>query len=121
MTVHMIKIWSEYPNNDNHFNRMYQACEDWASNYAETLETQRLALTRFTADETTNHTAGWWRFEWHEDATPLLDDLESDLQSEVEYYRIRYHSCDHDEASGDGCSWDESQTREYGTVPEGIP
>ena len=121
MTVHMIRVWSEYPNNDNHFNRMTSACENWVSNYSETLETQRLSLTRITDVESTNYTTGYWRFAWHEGATVLLDDLETGLQSEVEYYRIRYHSCSHDETAGAACSWDESMTREYGTVPAGIP
>ena len=119
----MIRIWSEYPNNDNHFNRMYQACEEWTSRYDEELTTQRLSLTRVTHGETTDHTTGYWRFAWHEDATTLLDDLETDLQSEADWYRLRYHSCQHDEDSStrDGCSWDEAQTRDYGTVPAGVP
>ena len=121
MTVHMVRVWSEYPNNDNHFNRMHQACENWVSNHSETLETQRLPLTRITDVETTNHTDGFWRFAWHEDAPTLLDNLESALQAEVDYYRIRYHSCSHDETSRHRCTWDESMTREYGTVPAGIP
>lgn len=122
MTVHMIRAWSEPPNNDNHFQRMYQACEDWVNQYTEVLTSQRLALTHVHADTGgSEHTRGWWRFDWAEDATTLLADLESALQAEVGWYVIKYHHCDHDGSEDEGCTWDESQTREYGTVPTDIP
>lgn len=119
----MIRVWSEAPNNDNHFQRMYQACEDWVASYNETLETERLDLTHVDSSagdtSTPEHTVGHWRFAWHEDHTQLLDDLESDLQGEVDWYRIKYHECDHDQSEGRvGCSWDE--TREFGTIPDGL-
>lgn len=116
----MIRVWSEPPDNDNHFDRMYQACEDWATSYDEALETDRLSLTHVQPVEETDteHTTGWWRFAWHEDATLLLDDLEADLQAEVDWYRLKYHVCDHDQSEDRvGCSWDESETREFGTIP----
>lgn len=119
----MIRVWSEAPNNDNKFQRMRTACEDWVSRYSETLTTQRLSLTHVTppGDTTSEHTTGYWRFSWSEDHQQLLDDLEADLQSEVNWYVIWYHECDHDDSASNrsGCSW--SDTREYGTVPDGIP
>lgn len=123
MAVHMIRVWTEPPKNDNKFNQMQTTCEDWASSYAETLTTERLSLTwMLPADGVeVEHAVGHWRFEWSEDLTTLLADLEAGLQNEVSWYRIRYHSCSHDENSRTGCSWDESQTRDYGTVPGGIP
>lgn len=114
----MIRLWSEPPNNTNHFDRMYAACEDWAGRYAETLTTQRLSLTHITDNEPA-YTVGHWRFDWAEDATALLDDLEADLQAEVAWYRLRFHECSHDESDSVECSWDE--TREFGTIPAGIP
>ena len=123
MTVHMIQLYSEPANNDNHFTRMWSVCEDWAASYSETLQTQRLELTPITGedDDVPEHTVGHWRFEMTTDANTLLADLETSLQGEVAWYRLKYHSCSHDETSGVGCSWDETQTREYGTVPAGIP
>lgn len=123
MTVHMIRVWTEPPANDNHLQRMRSAAEDWASSYDETLTTERLTVSHSEPDENegdTDHSTGCWRFAWHEDATVLLDDLETDLQSEVDWYRIKYHSCSHDGETGD-CAWDESMERNYGTVPAGIP
>lgn len=122
MVVHMIRVWSEPPKNDNHLTKMRSACEDWTGRYSETLTTDRLAIEHVHLEEAVSeHTTGWWRFEWHEDAVTLLNELESDLQNEVKWYRIRYHACDHDGSDNGGCSWDESQTREYGAVPQGIP
>lgn len=123
MTTHMIRVWSEPPNNTNHLNRMQTACEDWAARYSETLTTQRLTLSHSEPDESegdVDYTTGYWRFDWSEDATALLDDLEADLQGEVDWARIRYHSCNHDDpdSAGSGCSWEE--TREFGSVPVGL-
>lgn len=123
MSTHMIRIWSEFPRNDNHFNKMHSACEDWVASYNEALTTQRFSLTRMTVSGDgvdADHTVGHWRFEWTEDVTTLLADLESALQSEVSWYRLRYHECVHD-SSGSCPPWDESMTREYGTIPAGIP
>lgn len=122
MTVHMIRLWSEPPNNDTHLTNIRRECESWVSRYPETLTNQRLAVTHIPATPiSTAHTVGHWRFDSSADVNTLLTDLETSLQSVVSYYRIRYHACDHDDSSPSGCSWDESQTREYGTVPEGIP
>ena len=124
MTVHMIRIYTEPPNNDNHLQRMRSACDKWAATYPEALEAQRLGLTQITVeadDVAPEHTMGHWRFEMSTGADTLLTDLETSLQSEVGWYRLKYHECDHDEAEQQGCSWDESMTREYGAVPAGIP
>lgn len=124
MTVHMVRLYSEPPKNENHFTRMYQACEDWTTRYNETLQTQRLDLRHITASDDRPepaHTVGHWRFVMDTDANTLLADLEADLQSEVSWYRLKYHECSHDEAATGGCSWDDAQTREFGTVPAGIP
>ena len=120
MTVHMIWLYSEPPRNSNHFTKMWSACEDWAATYSETIQTQRLELTHVLAEDgVPEHTTGRWRFEMNTDANTLLADLEADLQPEVSWYRLKYHECGHD---GTGrCSFDETQNREFGTVPAGIP
>lgn len=122
MTVHMVWIRTEPPKNDNHFVKMQTACENWVASYSETLQTNRLELAHFPAEDgLPEHTTGWWRFEMDADAETLLADLEADLQRETRWFRLKYHECSHDEAEPGGCSFDESQTREYGTVPGGIP
>lgn len=66
-----------------------------------------------------HYRGGIWRFEWTEDRSILLDNLEGHASSYCPWYRIRWHECDHDGA-WDECSWDESATRTGGTVPEGL-
>lgn len=122
MTVHMIRIWTDPPRNDNHLRKMRDACENWVASYNETLTTQRLTVSHPPPDEDegeVDHTRGYWRFDWSEDATTLLNDLEADLQSETSWYLIKYHPCENDGGGGD-CVWDDSMDRTYGTVPTGL-
>lgn len=122
MTVHMIRVYSAPPKTDAHFQRMRRVCENWAMRYDETLKTDRMGLTHTTPSawgdmSASEHAMGQWRFAWHEDRAQLLSDLEAPLRSEVGWLKILYHSCDHDESTPTGCEWDETETREYGSVP----
>jgi hypothetical protein len=65
------------------------------------------------------HFRGDLRFEFSDAKTDLLSQMETDLQAVVSWYRIGYHECDHDEANGSPCNWNEQI--EYGTVPDGLP
>lgn len=122
MTVHMVWLRTEPPRNAAHFTKLQAACDTWTASYSETLLTHSLDITHVAADDgMPEHTTGWWRFEMTTDATTLLADLEAALQAEVAWYKIKYHRCSHDEAAPGGCTFDETQTREYGTVPAGIP
>lgn len=58
-------------------------------------------------------------FEWTEDKSIILDQINGYLSSYCDWHRIGYHVCDHDEQERDGCSWDE--VREGGSVPDDIP
>jgi hypothetical protein len=60
-----------------------------------------------------------WRFEWSADKANLLDNLEGHVAARSNWYRIRWHECDHDEDARGGCSWDEIRTG--GTVPDEVP
>jgi hypothetical protein len=62
---------------------------------------------------------GTVRFEFSDDASQLTQDIKYGLSGVVEWARIGYHECDHDEDSGSGCSWDSST--EFGTVPDDVP
>lgn len=127
MTVHMIRAWSEPPDNDDNLQQIRETCEDWVSRYDETLESQRLTIQHIIPDPEENkdeHTTGYWRFVWAEDHTQLLDDLETDLQDVVSWYRLRYHECANDEDADEtrpSCEWDDTETRDYGTVPSWVP
>ena len=120
----MVRVWSENPPNYS-VNEIRQACEGWASRYDETLTTEKLTITHATGGDEdsdfTEHLTGHWRFSWSENHTILLDDLETDLQEYVDWSRIKYHECESFNESGvenpTPCSWDETETREFGTVP----
>lgn len=67
-----------------------------------------------------SYRAAAWRFDPDDHAAAnLLDGLEAALSGAAKWYRIRFHTCEHDLPSEDrtGCSWDESMTREGGPVP----
>jgi hypothetical protein len=59
------------------------------------------------------------RFERDSSMTTIRDQIETDLSDMVNWYRIVYHECLHDENSGGACSW-ESVT-DYGQPPSDIP
>jgi hypothetical protein len=45
------------------------------------------------------------------------------LDNKVDWYRLGYHLCDHDESSGSPCSWDDSVswTAKDVTISSGVP
>jgi hypothetical protein len=62
----------------------------------------------------------FWRFDpGTHSVAALLNDLETSLSGNAEWYRIRYHSCDHDRPAADrgGCTWDSLKARFSGPVP----
>lgn len=122
MTVHMVRVWASERGNRT-VGDVREACEAWVASYDETLETERLSIIERPGTDTSDsprHLTGYWRFVWGEDATALLGDLESALGPRTEWYRIRYHECDHDDPADarGGCAWGEA--RDSGTVPGGI-
>lgn len=58
-------------------------------------------------------------FEWSEDRSIILDQLDQYADAYCEWHRIGYHECSHDDEGGGPCSWDER--RENGPVPSHIP
>jgi len=66
------------------------------------------------------HYRGEFVFEWSAERALILDSLEQNLSASADWYRIKYHVCDHDEADRGGCRWDPSETRTGGTVPDGV-
>lgn len=65
-----------------------------------------------------HYRGGVWRFAWSEDKSILLDNLEGQAAAYCDWYRIRWHECDHDADDRQGCQWDE--IRSGGTIPEGV-
>lgn len=67
----------------------------------------------------TTHVRGHYRFDFAEDKTSLIDAIENDVVIDAEWYEVRYHECDHDQADRSGCpSW--STERSNGTIPDDV-
>jgi hypothetical protein len=102
------------------------AVANWVANYSEWTEgavEHSLSETTGSIDGSgTQYVRGDWRFiDQGEEPTNILRDLSERLQSLQGglWHRLGYHACDHDEANGGPCSWDE--TLEWGSVPSDIP
>lgn len=122
MTVHMVRLFIEPPKGNAE-----SAVDNWAQNHTEWADDpveHSLTETETEIDgDGTAYLRGDYRFIQEETPTSLLDRLESRLQSIQGglWYRIGYHACTHDEDDPQPCSWDDSETRENGTVPSDIP
>lgn len=61
---------------------------------------------------------GPWRFEWQHDKSAILNGIEGQAQAQCDWYRLRWHECDHQDSSNDGCGWTDVRTE--GAIPVGI-
>lgn len=71
-----------------------------------------------TEGDSVEHVLGRYRFAIVEDKQTIVDAIESDVVTDMEWYEVRHHECDHDEPSDEraGCSgW--TTERSYGSVP----
>lgn len=117
MSVHMVQIVAENPS-DTTLEDERTAVNDWIDSYSETLELQSGDLIETESVDGQQYLYGYWRFEISDDKTSLLDDAENALSGVVQWYRIKYHVCDHDESDRSGCTWDDERTA--GSIPEGL-
>ncbi|MFP4218810.1 MAG: hypothetical protein ACLFR6_08245 [Salinarchaeum sp.] len=60
-------------------------------------------------------------FDWSEDESIILDNLDDYAASYCDWHRIGYHVCEHDESDPTPCSWDTDLGRKSGSVPDHIP
>lgn len=53
----------------------------------------------------------------------LLQKFTDKIKDKVDWYRVGYHSCSHDESQRHSCSWDDTTewTAKDVTVPSGVP
>jgi len=66
----------------------------------------------------TDYFQGRWRFDFQEDKASLLDEIDQTLANYVDWHKVEYHICDHDDPSG-GCDSDTVE-RSNGTIPDGV-
>ena len=67
----------------------------------------------------TEYFVGSVRFEFSDDKPDLFDQIETDCGGVLDWHRIVYHVCTHDEDNPQPCSWDEKH--ECGDIPSDIP
>lgn len=72
-----------------------------------------------TVDSNTDYYAIELAFDWSEDKSHILDNLDQFLDAYCDWHRIGYHVCTHDETDPTPCTWEE--TRESGSVPAYVP
>lgn len=58
-------------------------------------------------------------FDWSEDKSIILDQLDGYVSAYCDWSRLGYHVCDHDEDDRTGCQWEE--IRENGSVSSDVP
>jgi hypothetical protein len=63
------------------------------------------------------------RFEQTDTKANLLQKLTDKLENKVDWYRVGYHACDHDEENSSPCSWDDvvEWTAKDVTIPNSVP
>lgn len=124
MTVHMLRLYAEPPGQmpanalENAIagmtNSPWTADPDPASgNLTESNTEMDGSGTRFVA--------GSYRYLIDSSEPHPLNEMQANLESVVEWYRIMYHVCDHDEDTGEGCSWNTDSPYDSGPVPSDIP
>lgn len=71
------------------------------------------------SDGGTTHLRGQFRVDSASGKTALLDDVESGVAIDADWYEVRYHECAHDEAQPSECP-DWTAERDGGTVPNDV-
>lgn len=125
MVVHNLEVWTSQTDANGgpvDIETIRPQFQDWIASHDEVLGTQSSDLSAGnTGNDGTGvaYFVGSWRFAWAEDLTALRTDITGYLTDNFEWWRLRYHQCDHDEADRAGCSWDNSW--EGGSVPPEVP
>lgn len=67
----------------------------------------------------TDHVRGTYRLDGSHTKTEVLDEVETAVVSDMEWYEVRYHDCPHD-AENPGACPDWTAERSGGTVPSDV-
>lgn len=103
------------------------ALDEWVSKQSEwTADPQAHVInTSPGIDGETVYYGGTYRFTKESDAKDtLLQKCGDKLKNKLDWYRLGYHDCDHDEQASDGCSWDgerEWTSTNTASIPADIP
>lgn len=97
---------------------------DWVASNAEWVEdTEGHSLTERNTMSGDSWHGATVRFELSDAKDNLLQKFEDKLKNKVDWYRVHYHGCDHDETDRGGCSWQDKAewTDKDVTIPSYIP
>lgn len=112
MPVHYIKVCSHWPD-DFPVKKANSIFQNWIGNHREWVEDGASHKVRTSPDN--NYLMGTSRFKHTDKKVILLDTIENRFRPHVDWYRIGYHVCDHDnEENRTECEWEDR--REY-TAP----
>lgn len=128
MVIHAIDFACDKKTSDTFVGGTNSYVSVWLTNYiawepdgnlTQSNDPPSVVNTELDGSSLDYYRGGVWRFDWSESKAQLLDNLEGQANAYCDWYRIRWHECDHDEDDDRGCSWDE--VRSDGPVPGGIP
>ena len=112
--IHRVRLYHSTDGSDGYhswLDTLLTNLEPWASDeVSNDLPTEKEPLE----SEYDPYYQGELAFEWTEDRSHILDNLDSYAASYCNWHRIGYHECTHD-SDGGPCSWDEQ--RESGSIP----
>lgn len=131
MAVHMIEVVASTHGNDTpglSLSEIRDAMDDWVSKHSEwtadpddhTIEETAL----YPRDPGTVYYRGVYRFELSDAKDNLLQKAGDKLKKKVDWYRLGYHVCDHDETAREGCSWDDERewtSKNTASIPSDVP
>jgi len=122
MTVHMFRVYAHNPKAYT-LTEINNAVDDWIADHnrwGEDTIDHSLSVGNTALDGSgAEYLRGDFRFNQTDPRADIEFTFEQKIQPALDWYRIGYHECDHDEESDTGCSWQD--VMEYGTIPSDIP
>lgn len=124
MAVHMIRVTAS-AEGDYSLDQLNAAMDDWVSKQSEwTADPITHQISERGGDDGAPvYRGGNYRFLLDDAKDNLLQKCENKLTNKVAWYRLGYHSCDHDETAPSPCSWDDQRewTDTGVTIPDNVP
>lgn len=125
MAVHMLRVVTS--SGGMTLAEINDAMDTWVANHSEWAEDAAehhiVEANTFGEGAGTDYYTGDFRFHLEDAKDNLLQKCGDKLRNKVEWYRLGYHQCDHDEADTLGCSWDDERewTATDATIPTAVP
>lgn len=123
MSVHMIRVVAS--TNGMTLSEINTVMDDWMSNQSEwEADSTNHVITERETGSGILYYGGTYRLTFDsEPKDTLLQKCGDKLKNKVDWYRLGYHVCDHDETDRTGCSWDDERewTDAGVSIPSDVP